>query len=236
MSYSKQIIDYINNVPKKSDLDSEMELVYRKYVHQCDHLNNIQTEIDHLQSEVAFQESELQKVNHEIIDMRDNHFQLCPNNQYHKMDAKYHNLTEMLYPTYNNISYIHIQQEKSIKEITYIIRSMSCICPGDIVFIGSIFITRQEYGFAMITPSGELLFHDDLMTIVFNISNETFHPEPLDFILKRNIKYGNMFQYIVQNKNSPVGQFAYNCCFNNWRTKEEVEVIINYYIDKEIWM
>ena len=195
-----------------------------------------------------YHEEELQRVNNEIIYVRDNYLIKTQDNtdKYNITYAKFHNIVELFYPSDLNISSIdheHEQHEQNVEEdditdedIGDYIRSMSSdVCTGDIIYIGSLMKSSHER-FAIISPEGELILHDDLMTIMFDKSINTYHPVPYDFIIERKIKYGHLFQYIIKNKDNNIGRDTYNCSFNNWRTKEEVEEIIKYYVEKDLWM
>ena len=237
-SDSPNFLEYMNQVPNKSSLEKEMEQVYRMYLKKCDHVNNIQIEIDTLQKDVAYQEKELQKANNDIMETI-NKYSL-PHTSYiirynnTKTDAVYHNLSEIFHPSVQNISSIN---KMTPTEISCVVRTTcSNVCTGDIVYVGSHTQTRKENGFAIMGPDNKLIFHNDLMTMIFDKSINSYYPVPYDFIKDRNIKYGKMFQYIVENKKNPIGEVAYNCGFNNWRTNEEVEKIIKYYIEKDVWM
>lgn len=234
----------MNNLPEKSNIHAEVDEIYRKYVYQCDHLEWIVKEIDILQNDVAYQETKLQKVNDEIIHMKDQYFIASRNNYLNKYNnktnAKFHNMSDIFYPTKHNVSYVaNIQEEEediTEEDVSHVIRDMcSYVCTGDIIYIGSILKSIQER-FAIVTPLGKIILHDDLMTILFDKSMNTHRPVPYDFIKERNIKYGNMFQYILQNKDNSTGQEAYNCSFNNWRSNEEVEQILEYYVENDLWM
>ena len=258
-------MEYINALPKKSNVDAELDHLYRRFVSKCDYLSCIQREINLLKNEIESHEDELKRVNTEIIYWRDNYItkaRRCKDTV--KVTyAKFHNITDLFYPTNHNISSIndisrplHLSRDDNDndndsdydydyednkdelreEDIGEFIRSMdSVVCTGDIIYIESLLKNSSER-YAIISPDGELILHDDFMTIMFDKSKNTHNPEPYEFIKERNIKYGNMFKYIVKNKDTSIGEQAYKCCFNNWRTKDEVEEIIKYYIKKNLWM
>ena len=238
MSYSGKIMEYINSLPSISSIHSEIEDIYRMYVYHCDNLVRIHHDIDLLQNEVAYQENKLKKVNSEIKTMRSKYFD-SPRNfiNYDKTNAKFHNFEDIFYPTNHNVTYVANMQLEvvTVEELSHVIHEMcSYVCTGDVIYLGSILKSTQER-FAIVTPLGKVILHDDLMTILFDKSINTNRPVPYDFIKERNIKYGNMFQFIMRNRENSTCKEAYNCSFNNWRSNEEVEQILKYYVDNDLW-
>jgi len=231
-------MEIINYLPRVSNIQSEIDEIYRLYSFQCDNLDRILHDIDMLQNEVAYQESKLVKVNNDIMMMRDKYFDSSRNHfRHNKTNAKFHNLEDIFYPSKHNITYVDNIQEDEIteEEITQVIHDMcSYVCTGDVIYIGSMLKSAHDR-FAIVTPIGEVILHDDLMTILFDKSINSQKPVPYNFIKERNIKYGNMFQYILNNKDNSSVKVAYNCSFNNWRSNEEVEQILQYYVDNDLW-
>ena len=253
MSHSKKIFDFIktSTVKSKCRIDPEIDRVYRKYVSKCDAIKNIESEISILKHLVAHHEGELKKVNQEIqeinskysIDSDTQLLHFLPDMNFFKTNARFHNLTELISPLIPNDSISGVMSGNinrcvlSTEETERYIRSCrGDICTGDVVYVGSSIRTRPENGFALVSPNGDLIFHDDLLTIIFDKSINTFNPIPYDFIRERKIKYGNMFHYIVDNKDNNIGNVAYECSFNNWRTNDEIDQIIRYYHDINVWM
>tara|TARA_B100000900_G_C20501454_1_gene683929 strand:+ start:259 stop:969 length:711 start_codon:yes stop_codon:yes gene_type:complete len=236
-------MEYINNLPIMSNIDEEIERVYRRYLYQCDNLKRLQEEIDKLRRELAYQEDKIRHVNHEISCINTANILPInkwpsPNAKYNYTCAKFHNLSEIFYPTQHNISSLENLKKSKLSEydIADVLQSMcSFVCVGDIVYLGSM-LKNVNQRFAIVSAFGEIILHDDLMTIVFDKSINSYNPVPYEFITDRNIKYGKMFQYIVQNKDNPSGKAAYKCSFDDWRTKEEVEEVIHYYVEKGLWM
>lgn len=242
-------MEYVNKIPQKSNLDMELDHLYRRFVSKCDYLRSVQKEIKLLKIETELHEKELQKVNNEVIFWRFNYMSKARELSVGLKDtsAKFHNITNLYFPTRHNKSLnnyeprpLHLEEEEDddirLEDIGEFIRSMdSDVCTGDIIYIESLLKESTER-FAIISPDGELILHDDLMTIMFDKSLNTHNPEPYKFIKERNIKFGNMFKYIIKNKDNNICEAVYNCSFNNWRTNEEVEQIIKYYIKKNLWI
>ena len=161
--------------------------------------------------------------------------------KYRTSNAKYHNLMYLVSPLENGNSDLslsgNVYKNALSKEETakYIRSCRGDICTGDIVYVGSSIKSRPEEGFAIVTPNGELLFHNDILTIIFDKSINTYSPIQYDFIRERNIKYGELFHCLVENKDNQIGKIAYDNCFDSWRSNEEVDQIIQYYHDIGVW-
>ena len=221
-----------------SRAEAELEKVYRRYISKCDAIKNIESEVNILKHEVAHHELELINVKKEIESIGASNPSVY---KYRASNAKYHNLMYLVSPLdrgNSNLSLSGNVYKDALSEdetVRYIRSCRGDICTGDVVYVGSSMKSRPEEGFAIVTPTGELLFHNDIMTIIFDKSINTYSPIQYDFIRERNIKYGNMFHYIVENKDNQIGKLAYENCFNSWRSNEEVDQIIQYYKDIGVW-
>ena len=173
--------------------------------------------------------------------------------------AKFHDIVEDVDPEYHNNGHLRAltdykQLEKNVEKA---IKKHPEIKPGDILFIGSTYETRQEYGFAMYLPNdgnkttyytGESGF-DLPIEVSNNIKRNRERSiqkgiEPKKNLLE-NVKYSQLVTQFKEtidtfhksNKMYPNWNedLAEMFLGSDWRDDEEIEQVIQEYKDLNIW-
>ena len=140
-------------------------------------------------------------------------------------NAKFHYIAELLYPDYEQNGYVYFENkyEKTrwnTKIKDYIEKNE--IHVGDLLFIGSTYETRQEYGFILILENNKYIGSEDMF---FNI------PKHKDILKRNNIKYKNLIEDFLDRKE----EFIPSIFIGDWRVDESIKEIIDEYKTAGIW-
>jgi len=135
-----------------------------------------------------------------------------------KKIPKFHNLAEKIDPNYEINGYLNQDTyDKSLKNLREMIQKDPEIEYGDILFIGSSYETRQEYGFAIVQnkKEGRSIGGEDGMSIV------------LDHNGFESLKYKEAISEMKENHQEIYEMFSY------WDTPDEE--IESAYQEKNMW-
>lgn len=101
------------------------------------------------------------------------------------MDAKFFDISSYIDTNYEKNGFVKMRKKEFNEKIKYYLENNKEIKTGDIIFVGSDYETRQEYGFCLVINK--------------DFKSGEYGPNlPLKFKneLPLNIKYGNILEYI----------------------------------------
>jgi hypothetical protein len=151
--------------------------------------------------------------------------------------AKFYDISSEVDPKYETNGHLRKEMDNE-QNITKIINKHPEFKRGDVLFVGSSYETRQEYGFVIYLPEEKAKYED----------GEDGVSEPLD-IVRRGNKYG-------EKKENPLEHVKYSKLINDfmadppkgydrelvglfmgddWRDEEEFEELVNDYKKEGLW-
>jgi predicted DNA-binding WGR domain protein len=170
--------------------------------------------------------------------------------------AKFYNIATEIDPEYDNNGHLRAEMDNT-ENINKVLDKHPEFKPGDILFVGSTYETRQEYGFALFLPgynnkkenlvSGEYGFSLPLEIINYIEDKKNFYkkyPDRYKDIKNplENVRYSKLIQHFKKqvidnykpypnNEEEIIGLFL----GTDWIDEEEINEYIQKYKDKNLW-
>ena len=171
--------------------------------------------------------------------------------------AKFYDIASEIDPEYEDNGHLRAEMDNT-ENINKVLDKHPEFKPGDILFVGSTYETRQEYGFAIFLPGYNnkkinIVNGEDGFTLPIELVNEIEYrkkwneryPDKKQKDIKNpleNVRYSKLIQQFKKdvidnykpypnNEEEIIGLFL----GVDWRDEEEINEIIQQYKDKHIW-
>ena len=133
--------------------------------------------------------------------------------------AKFYDIANLIDKNYQDNCYVQIDNDEFNERIRNYIQSNDSLNTGDILFVGSSYETRQEYGFVIVDKRFEPKYFHSEQGIDLIFENDNLK----NYLSSNNVKYKTLFESLDDYYSEIIGYKNY-----------EQEVSLDY-IQNNLW-